>query len=134
LIEAKTAAEAWDYLQHYRNAVLVDVRTRAEWMYVGTADLSAVGGTPVMIEWAHLGGGLNADFLKHLKDAVPGDKTLLMMCRSGARSLAAGMAAKDAGYINVINISDGFEGDLDNNHRRNTKNGWRAAGLPWRQS
>ena len=89
---------------------------------------------PVLIEWVGIDGTLNADFTRQLGSAVSSDTSLLMLCRSGVRSLAAGNAALTAGYQTVINISDGFEGDLDADQQRGHLNGWRCAGLAWRQS
>ena len=88
----------------------------------------------MLIEWVGMDGTPNANFTRALGSAVSSDKSLLMLCRSGVRSLAAGNAALEAGYQTVINISDGFEGDLDAYQRRGHLNGWRNAGLAWRQS
>jgi len=129
-----TAAEAWAYLAANPNAQLVDVRTKAEWHFVGVTNLDALDRQPVLIEWVGLDGTPNADFTRQLSAAVSSDTSLLMLCRSGVRSLAAGNAALTAGYQTVINISDGFEGDLDANQQRGHLNGWRKAGLAWRQS
>lgn len=134
MIDSLCAAEAWTFLEAQPQARLVDVRTRAEWMFVGIANLDTLGRKPVLIEWSQLGGTLNPTFLDQLTAELPLATPLLMMCRSGARSLAAGNAALGAGYQTVINISDGFEGDLDPFGHRGQINGWRHAGLPWQQS
>jgi rhodanese-related sulfurtransferase len=88
----------------------------------------------LLIEWVGIDSTPNADFTQQLGAAVSSDTSLLMLCRSGVRSLAAGNAASAAGYQTVINISDGFEGDLDADQQRGHLNGWRCAGLAWRQS
>ena len=129
-----TAAEAWAYLAANPNAQLVDVRTKVEWHFVGITNLDALDRQPVLIEWVDMDGTPNADFTQQLGAAVSPDTSLLMLCRSGVRSLAAGYAAASAGYQTVINISDGFEGDLDADQQRGHLNGWRNAGLAWRQS
>ena len=129
-----TAAEAWAYLAANPNAQLVDVRTKAEWHFVGIANLDALDRQPVLIEWVGMDGTPNANFTRALGSAVSSDTSLLMLCRSGVRSLAAGNVALEAGYQTVINISDGFEGDLDAGQQRGHLNGWRNAGLAWRQS
>ena len=134
MIESLSSAEAWAFLETQPNARLVDVRTRAEWMFVGIPNLDKLGRKPVLIEWSQLGGTLNPTFLDQLTAELPMAAPLLMMCRSGARSLAAGNAALGVGYQTVINISDGFEGDLDPFEHRGQINGWRHAGLPWQQS
>ena len=129
-----TAAEAWAYLAANPTAQLVDVRTKAEWHFVGITNLDELGRQPVLIEWVGSDGTPNADFTRQLGAAVSPDTSLLMLCRSGVRSLAAGNAALAAGYQTIINISDGFEGDLDGNQQRGCLNGWRHSGLAWRQS
>ena len=134
MIDSLSSAEAWAFLETQPNARLVDVRTRAEWMFVGIPNLDTLGRKPVLIEWSQLGGTLNPTFLDQLTAELPLAAPLLMMCRSGARSLAAGNAALGVGYQTVINISDGFEGDLDPFEHRGQINGWRHAGLPWQQS
>ena len=128
------AAEAWAYLAANPNAQLVDVRTKAEWHFVGITNLDALDRQPVLIEWVGIDGTPNADFTHQLGAVVSTDTSLLMLCRSGARSLAAGNVALAAGYQTVINIKDGFEGDLDAAQQRGHLNGWRCAGLAWRQN
>jgi rhodanese-related sulfurtransferase len=110
-------------------AVLVDVRTRAEWAYVGRVP------DAVEIEWNQYPSGRNPDFAAQLLSAVP-DRTrpVLFLCRSGGRSAAAAQAATELGYTLAINVLEGFEGDLDAAAHRNSVGGWRKAGLPWVQS
>lgn len=131
------SAQTFDLLQKDPNAVLIDVRTRAEWSYVGIPDLSSVGRNPVLIEWQTFPEMLvNDTFDEHLEAEIgtDRDRTLLFLCRSGARSLAAANAAHALGYRRCINVSDGFEGDLDQERRRGRLNGWKARGLPWIQT
>lgn len=123
-------AEAQGLLATLPGARLVDVRTRAEWDYVGRIPGS------LEIEWQRWPGGVPNDaFVDELKAAVADPATpLLFLCRSGARSHAAATAAHAAGYRQVFNVLEGFEGDRDAAGHRNTVGGWRAAGLPWVQS
>ncbi len=123
-------AEAYDLLRGMPEARLVDVRTRAEWEWVGR-----IPGA-LLIEWnAWPGGERNPQFLRELLAAVPpSGAPLLFICRSGARSHGAAMAATQAGYECCANVLEGFEGDKDAQGHRNTVGGWRAAGLPWLQS
>lgn len=108
--------------------LIVDVRTQAEWNYVGRIPGS------LEIEWQRYPDGqLNADFLRELGAAATKDSPLLFICRSGARSHAAAAAAKAAGFGRCFNVLQGFEGDKDAAGHRNTVGGWRAAGLPWYQ-
>jgi rhodanese-related sulfurtransferase len=128
-IGAVLPAEAYSLLQKAPGAKLVDVRTRAEWDYVGR-----VPGA-VQIEWQRYPTGqVNPDFLVELQAQVDPEALVMFICRSGARSHAAATAAAAAGYTQAFNVLEGFEGDKDQNGHRNTVGGWRAAGLPWVQS
>jgi rhodanese-related sulfurtransferase len=127
---------AWKILNEYKNAVLIDVRTRAEWNYVGLPDLDTLGKKPALIEWQDFPGMQpNPQFVSALSGALRDkDAPLLFICRSGARSAAAAKAMTAAGYSRCLNVADGFEGPLDAQARRGTAGGWKAAGLPWRQT
>jgi len=128
-------AEAWDALIADASAVLVDVRTDAEWTFVGIPDLAQAGKQPVLIPWqVYPSMQVNGAFPEHLHKAgiTPGQK-IYFLCRSGARSLAAGQAAQAAGFPHAFNVADGFEGPVDADGHRGTLGGWKASGLPWRQ-
>ncbi|MBN8443648.1 MAG: rhodanese-like domain-containing protein [Thauera sp.] len=125
---ALTPAEAWQVWQLAPGAKLVDVRTRAEWDWVGR-----VPGA-VEIEWnTYPGGQPNPGFVTQLKHQVDPEALVLFLCRSGGRSDGAARAACAAGYSNCYNVLEGFEGDRDANGQRNRIGGWRHAGLPWQQ-
>jgi rhodanese-related sulfurtransferase len=127
--------QAWELLSADPTATLVDVRTRAEWSYVGVPDLSPLGRAAVLVEWVvYPDGEPNPAFMDELAAArVDEDAPLLFLCRSGVRSKAAAAAAAAAGYAKVYNVTEGFEGPLDAEQHRGGA-GWKAAGLPWRQS
>jgi len=130
-----SAAEAWQRLKTDPKAQLLDVRTMAEWNFVGLPDLSALGRQVHCIEWQGFPtGARNPGFVAEASQAL-GDKDapVLVMCRSGARSRAAAIALTQAGYRQAINIGDGFEGDMDEDGHRGNRNGWKQADLPWRQ-
>lgn len=117
------------------SAVLVDVRTEAEWTFVGVPDLSSLGREVVFVEWNRSGGRHNDAFLAELQRTVPvrdADRPVIFLCRSGQRSIGAAGAATAAGLTPSFNVLDGFEGPLDAEGHRGSA-GWRAAGLPWRQ-
>lgn len=125
---ALTPQEAWEVLQLAPGARLVDVRTRAEWDWVGR-----VPGA-VEIEWNQYPGGLrNPDFLAELQRQVAPEAVVMFLCRSGVRSDGAAQLASANGYADCYNILEGFEGDKDANGQRNRIGGWRHAGLPWLQ-
>lgn len=126
---ALTPQEANEVRQLAPNAVIVDVRTRAERDWVGRVP------DAIEIEWAtYPGMQPNPDFMQALQHAITSDSLLMFLCRSGARSSAAAKAASAAGYPSCYNILEGFEGDKDANDQRNQTDGWRHAGLPWIQS
>ena len=127
--------EAWEGVKNNPSAVLVDVRTTAEWNFVGTPDLSGAGREPVLIEWQVFPTmDVNASFVDAVIAASP-DKSqpIYFLCRSGVRSKSAAMALTQAGYSACFNISEGFEGPHDQNRHRGSAAGWKASGLPWVQ-
>lgn len=127
--------QAWELLGTEPDAVLVDVRTRAEWAFVGMPDLSGLGKRVVAVEWNTFpDGATNPAFLDQLRAAGLGEGTpVAFLCRSGHRSVAAAEAATAAGLGPAYNVLDGFEGPVDGDGHRGLV-GWRAEGLPWRQS
>jgi len=131
-----SAAEAWERLKADGRVQLVDVRTVAEWNFVGLPDLTSLGRQVHCIEWQQFpGGGRNPDFVAQATQALADkDAPVLLLCRSGARSRNAAIALAGAGFTQAINIGDGFEGDVDEEGHRSRHNGWKAANLPWQQS
>ncbi len=125
----------WEALKTEEAAQLVDVRTDAEWNFVGVPDLGEAGKQPVMIPWqTYPFMQVNAAFADHLQRAgFTPEHHIYFLCRSGARSLAAAEAAQRAGFPHAYNIADGFEGPVGPDGHRGTVAGWKAAGLPWRQ-
>jgi len=121
--------EAKSLLEEIPEAKLVDVRTQAEWEFVGHVPES------VLVEWStYPGGQRNHRFLEDLQFRVTSKAAPVMfLCRSGARSHHAAIAATEAGYANCFNILEGFEGDKDARGHRSSIGGWRCAGLPWVQ-
>ncbi len=131
-----TPEQAWKLLGENPEAVLVDVRTDAEWRFVGVPDLSSLGREVVYIEWNRLDGTRNDNFAAELAEQLPsaeGDRPVIFLCRSGNRSISAAEAATAAGIAPSYNVLDGFEGNLDAEHHRGGA-GWRAIGLPWKQT
>ncbi len=135
MIENVSPTEVWDALRTDPKAQVVDVRTDAEWAYVGLPDLAPAGKRPVLIPWQLFPSmQVNAGFVDQMKQAglTPAHK-IYFLCRSGVRSLAAAQAAQAAGFPHAYNIADGFEGPPDEDGHRGTVSGWKADALPWRQ-
>lgn len=132
----------WDEISKDNEALFIDVRTQWEWNFVGTPDLSGIGKDPALIEWRQAPSmQVNPGFLDTLRaaagTAVPGK--MYFICRSGGRSREAAQYVQDSlsqqGLdVECINVAEGFEGDLNGDAHRGTTNGWKARGLPWRQT
>ena len=122
--------ESWSFLQENSLAVLVDVRTAIEHSFVGHP-LGAVN-----IAWKEFPGMQNNEQFVSQVESLVADKNvpILLLCRSGVRSVAAAKALEQSGYQRLINIEEGFEGALDENKHRGNIDGWRFQGLPWEQS
>ncbi len=135
-----SARAAWDDLAKSAEATLVDVRTRAEWTYVGVPVLSALGKAPLLVEWDDFASGdVVPDFVGRLeaeldRRGVAADAPLYFICRSGNRSRQAAILATEAGHGRAYNIEFGFEGRLSPERHRATPGSWKAEGLPWVQS
>jgi rhodanese-related sulfurtransferase len=132
--------QAWAVLRDKAPATLVDVRSKAEWSYVGVPDLSSLRKDVVLVEWQTFPGmAANPDFLTMLTKAlaergVRPEDPVLFICRSGVRSRAAAIALTGEGYKACYNVAGGFEGDLDHERHRGRRGGWKAKNLPWVQS
>ncbi len=122
-----TPKEAWELFSSGA-AALVDVRTAEERKFVGHVPET------LHVAWA-TGTALNRNhrFVKELEAKVKKDQPVLLLCRSGKRSALAAEAAARAGFTQVYNILEGFEGDLDEQQQRGALGGWRHAALPWVQ-
>lgn len=130
MIENLSPEQSWELMQNTPDAVLIDVRTKVEHGFVGRP-LNAVH-----VPWKEAPDWqLNPDFIAQVKRAVRNTSNpVLLLCRSGVRSLAAAEALQKAGFTHLINILGGFEGDLDENKHRGNLGGWRFSRLPWEQS
>ena len=122
--------QTWHYLQHNPQALFVDVRMELEYLYVG----HPLG--VVHIAWyeypqmqAH-----PSRFVEQVqREGGQPERPVVLICRSGKRTVEAGQALEAAGFTNVVNVLHGFEGDLDAHFQRGRLNGWRFDGLPWEQ-
>lgn len=123
--------DTWEFLQQTPNALFVDVRMEIESLYVGRPP--GVINIP-WYEYPELTPD-PASFVAAVERESDGqkDRPVVLLCRSGKRTLDAGKALEAAGYTQLINVLHGFEGDLDDQFRRSTLNGWRHDGLPWEQ-
>jgi rhodanese-related sulfurtransferase len=122
--------EAWALLQQQPEALFVDVRMEIESMYVGRPP--GVHTIP-WYEYPDLQPDPAAFVAAIDREARSRDHTVVLICRSGQRTVTAGLALEAAGFTDVVNVLHGFEGDLDDRFHRSTLNGWRFDGLPWEQ-
>jgi rhodanese-related sulfurtransferase len=131
--------EVWNRLANGAGGVLIDVRSRAEWAFVGAPDLSSIGKQVVFAVWKDFPAmQVDPDFARLLGAVLAGqgvdrDADLYFLCRSGGRSAAAAAVMTAGGYANCFNVAGGFEGGHDEKGQRGNTGGWKAAGLPWRQ-
>ena len=126
-----TPLQAWDYLQARNDALFVDVRMEVEYLYVGHPP----GVVHVAwYEYPEMRPHAQA-FIDQVKREAGGDlaRPVVLICRSGKRTVDAATALEGAGFGEVINVVHGFEGDLDLHFKRGHLNGWRHDGLPWEQ-
>lgn len=122
--------EAWALLQQQPEALFVDVRMEIESMYVGRPP--GVRTIP-WYEYPDLQPDPAAFVAALDRETRSRDRTVVLICRSGQRTVTAGLALEAAGFTDVVNVLHGFEGDLDGRFHRSTLNGWRFDGLPWEQ-
>lgn len=133
-----TPNEAYEYLKSHPDALFVDCRSDAEYFLVGHALIDRPGQEPKRPEnicWAdEFRLEVNTHFTEQVEQVSPDrDRPVVLICRSGRRSVAAGHALEAAGYKDVYNVLHGFEGELDENFQRGRQSGWRHDGLPWEQ-
>lgn len=125
-----TPLEAQAYLQQEADALFIDCRSEMEYLFVGhpTGALHVAWADGVDFE-------INPHFVAEVRKLAGHSsvRPIVLICRSGKRSLEAGAALEQAGFTNVANVLHGFEGDLNAQHRRGLTNGWRFDGLPWEQ-
>jgi rhodanese-related sulfurtransferase len=138
-IQTVSVEDTWARLKGDAGSVLIDVRTIAEWAYVGLPDLAQIGKRPVLVEWQGFPDDRqNSTFIERVAEALNPlganrETELFFICRSGVRSLKAAQAMAAAGYMRCRNVADGFEGPLDTERHRGRLAGWKARGLPWVQ-
>ena len=136
-VQTLTPVEAWEMLEANQRVVMIDVRSSMEYLFVGHPRGS------VHVPWIDAPSWtVNADFITEVRKVMLGgigigehgdDAPVVLICRSGKRSLEAGKLLIENGFTTVYNVEEGFEGELDGEHHRSTVGGWRFHGLPWEQ-
>ena len=124
--------EAFEQLSSNNNAVMIDVRTRPEWAFVGVPAVERMA----TICWQQFPSmQVNEEFVAAVTEfGIGKNADIYLICRSGSRSAAAASLLTEAGFTSCYNVAEGFEGDLDEGRHRGKTNGWKARGLPWIQS
>jgi rhodanese-related sulfurtransferase len=132
--------DVWAQLEGNRDAFLIDVRTRAEWAFVGVPLVPAGAREPLFAEWqSYPTMAMDPSFADAVEAAILGaggskeSSRLFFLCRSGARSQGSAAALTAAGFAHCFNIESGFEGPPDADGHRGQVAGWKADGLPWAQ-
>jgi rhodanese-related sulfurtransferase len=121
--------EAYEFLQKHPQAVLIDCRSETEYLFVGHPLGSHNVAWNDGPDW-----GINPHFVGHHAKVASMDRPVVVICRSGQRSVAAGLELEKNGFSEVYNVLEGFEGPLDERHHRGELGGWRKEGLPWKQT
>ena len=136
-VKALGPVQAWEFISNNPRAVLIDVRSSMEFLFVGHAEGSVHVPWIDAPDWT-----VNPDFVTEVRKVLLGgiglgehgdDAPVLLICRSGKRSHEAGNLLINNGFTEVYNVAEGFEGELDDGHHRSTLGGWRFHGLPWVQ-
>jgi rhodanese-related sulfurtransferase len=135
-LQSLTPAEAWKICQENSRALLIDIRSSMEYLFVGHPEGAVHVPWIDEPEWV-----VNPNFATDIRklmlggvvDDDDGSVPIILICRSGKRSKEAGHLLIDAGIHNVYHIDEGFEGELDSEHHRSTLGGWRYHKLPWQQ-
>ncbi len=123
-----TPKEAFELLAQTPDAVFVDCRSEMEYLFVGHPKGA------ILVPWNDgPNWDINPEFVAHVKKATSFNRPVVLICRSGNRSLDAGRALEEAGFTKIYNVLHGFEGELDADHHRGSRTGWRFEGLPWEQ-
>ena len=125
-----TPKEAWALIQQQPDALFVDVRMEIESLYVGRPP--GVENIP-WYEYPDLTANPGAFATAVEREAGDKHRTVVLICRSGKRTLDAGQALEAAGFTCVVNVLHGFEGELNDAFHRSSISGWRFDGLPWEQ-
>ena len=136
-VKGLTPQEAHDLLQKDPRAVLIDVRSEMEFLFIGHPCGAIHVAWIDEPDW-----DINPNFVKQVRQVMLGGLShkadvssapVLLICRSGKRSLEAGEKLIEVGFPEVYNVLEGFEGELDDHHHRSSLGGWRFHGLPWEQ-
>jgi rhodanese-related sulfurtransferase len=138
MIKEISPQQAWDLLQSNADATLLDVRSTVEYYYVGHPSMAIHIPLKEAPDW-----GIDENFVEKVRSALTNkakeveknvSQPVLIICRSGKRSMEAAEELNRHGFIEIYNIAEGFEGDRDENNHRSTINGWRFHNLPWEQT
>ena len=136
-VKSISPSKAWDLAQNNQRVVMIDVRSSMEYLFVGHPQGSIHVPWIDAPDWT-----VNANFITEVRKVMlggigmgahAGDAPVILICRSGKRSMEAGKLLIKNEFTEVYNIDEGFEGELDESHHRSTVGGWRFHGLPWEQ-
>ena len=133
MFQEVTPLIAYQRLTENEDAILIDCRTMREWEIIGVPDLSEIGKSLVKIELMRQDQSVNPTFVEQITELAQPNTPLYLICRSGARSAAACQMLMKAGFIDVTNVAEGFEGHSQYNSRPEIIEGWQSYNLPWRK-
>ena len=123
-----SSPDAWTFLAEHSDAKLIDIRSSMEFLFIGHPIGCIHIGWMEDPDW-----DINPNFVEDIKAVQADNCPIVLICRSGVRSEKAANQLLEAGLENIYHVTDGFEGDRDENNHRGTTGGWRFHGLPWEQ-
>ncbi len=133
MFQEVTPLAAYKRLTENKDAMLIDCRTEREWEIIGVPDLSEIHKSLVKIELMRQDQSVNPAFIEQITELAQQDTPLYLICRSGARSAAACQMLLEAGFIDVTNVAEGFEGNSQNKNNPEIIGGWQSHNLPWQK-
>ena len=132
MFQEVTPILAYQRLTENKDAMLIDCRTKREWEIIGVPDLSEIDKSLVKIELMRQDQSVNPTFVEQITELAQQDTPLYLICRSGVRSAAACQMLVKAGFKDVTNVAEGFEGHSQHIYRPEINEGWQSRDLPWK--
>ena len=133
MFQEVTPPIAYQKLKENKDAILIDCRTEQEWINIGVPDLSAINKSVLKIELVRQDQSVNHDFIEQVEEYASHKNPLYLICRSGARSAAACKILLKAGFNDVTNVAEGFEGHSYQEENLKIIEGWKSHSLPWKK-
>ena len=133
MFQEVTPPIAYQKLKETKDAILIDCRTEQEWINIGVPDLSTINKSVLKIELLRQDQSINHGFIEQVEEYTSHETPLYLICRSGARSAAACKILLKAGFNDITNVAEGFEGHSYQEEHPKVIEGWKSHSLPWKK-